>query len=53
MKSHGDDNKPEAAQEHPQPHSAPAPKQPGPSLEERVAKLEAWIPRLEALIGAP
>lgn len=53
MKSHAEDKTPEAAPENPQPDSAPAPRQPGLSLEERVAKLEAWIPRLEAIVGAP
>lgn len=33
---------------------APPPATPAPlTLEERVAKLETWIPRLEAIVGAP
>lgn len=33
---------------------APPPATPAPlTLEERVAKLEAWIPRLEAIVGTP
>lgn len=36
----------------PAPAGEPAPP-PAPTLEERVAKLEAWIPRLEAIVGQP
>lgn len=55
MRSQHEDQKPEAAPEPPsQPALAPPPPtKPGLSLEERVARLEAWIPRLEAIIGAP
>lgn len=48
MKSHAEDKTPEAAPEHPQPHSVPAPKQPELSLEERVERLEK---RLVSIIG--
>lgn len=55
MRSHNDDNKPEAAAEQPPsqpapaaPRPGPAPAKPGLSLEERVARLEQ---KLVPLIG--
>lgn len=55
MKSHAEGNTPEAAPA-PQPETAAAPEPasaPTPTLEQRVAKLESYIPRIEALLGAP
>lgn len=41
-----------AAEPLPAPASQPAPP-PAPTLEERVAKLESYIPRIEAILGGP
>lgn len=43
---------PAPAESAPAPAPEPAPP-PALTLEERVAKLEAWIPRLEAIVGGP
>lgn len=44
----------EAAHDEPAPAPKPAPApgaSPAPTLEERVARLEAYLPRLEAILG--